>query len=146
LFTGTARRSVEAVERSTEPLAPAERVVLPLAADPPRGTARRPVAWLASRRGARSCAAELDRADGEPIRGDPDEDGVDGLEEEPIEPPPLIPPPLELLLPSRGTAEDPVRSPPLEERVPGPCREFSCASNGAELSANAKATAPIVNL
>ncbi|HET9262936.1 MAG TPA: hypothetical protein VFO14_07830 [Vicinamibacterales bacterium] len=125
--------------------------MLPLLADSPRGTARRPLASpLLPRRGARSCAAATPAL--------PDEDGADGLEEDPIEPPPLIPPPLELLPlavlpagapllpdPPRGTA-DPVRSPP-EEREPGPPeRGFSWASAGAALSANAKATAPTVNL
>lgn len=96
--------------------------------DPPRGTALRPVDsppllrlplgrdWplLALLRcGARS----NDRIGAMP---EPDEDGIDGLEEEPIEPS-LIPPPLDLLLvlppeseppPPRLTAVPPVGLPP----------------------------------
>jgi hypothetical protein len=91
----------------------------------------------------------------------PDEDGTDGLEEEPMEPP-LIPPPLETLPPDsdppppRLTAEPPLDSPPpraeavpLDSAPPDgrelPPPPFSCANAGRTLRAKAAATALIVN-
>jgi hypothetical protein len=96
---------------------------------------------------------------------EPDEDGIDGLEEEPTEPP-LIPPPLDLLVlppesappPPRLTAVPPVALPlpllrePAEppDSFPPDGRElpppFSCAAAGRVLNAKATAKAPMVNL
>jgi len=95
---------------------------------------------------------------------EPDEDGIDGLEEEPTEPP-LIPPPLDLLVfppdsaPPRLTAVPPVGLPlpllrdpadPLDSEPPDgrelPPPPFSCAAAGSVLSANATAKAPMLNL
>jgi hypothetical protein len=96
----------------------------------------------------------------------PDEDGIDGLEEEPIEPP-LIPPPLDLLVlppesappPPRLTAVPPVALPPPLLRDPAdppdseppagrelPPPPFSWPAAGTVLSAKATAKAPMPNL
>ena len=106
---------------------PPSREEPPSELDPPRGTALRPVdsppllllplgrdcpLLALARCGARS----NERIGAMP---EPDEDGIDGLEEEPIEPP-LIPPPLDLLVlppdsappPPRLTAVPPVALPP----------------------------------
>ena len=129
----------EATSRLVDPVDPPLRTAPPSREEPPpdaldpRGTALRPVDSppLLRLPAGRDCplsalarcgARSKDRIGAAP---EPDEDGIDGLEEDPIEPP-LIPPPLDLLLlppeseppPPRLTAVPPVVLPLLALREP----------------------------